>query len=68
MKLSETTKQNLVVNLLNIYREIGIDITVSDQFFCRDHLVLKDNNKNIRKKQNHYKQKNKDEKIKELEN
>ena len=68
MKLSETKKQNLVVNLLNIYREIGIDITVSDQFFCRELLVLKDNNKNIRKKQNHYTKKNKDEKIKELEN
>ena len=68
MKPSETKKQNLVISLLNIYREIGIDITVSDKFFYKEPFVLKDNNKNIRKKQNHYTQKNKDEKIKELEN
>ena len=68
MKLLETKKQNLVFNFLNIYREIGIDITVSDKLFCKELFVLKENNKNIRKKQNHNTPKIKDEEIKELEN
>ena len=62
MKLLEIKNEKLISNIINFYREIGIDITVSDKFF------YKGNKENIRTKVNHFTQKNKATKIKELEN
>ena len=61
MKQSEIKNQKLITNALNFYREIGIDITISKQTFS-------DNKRNVKKRSYHYTQKNKEEKIKELEN
>ena len=61
MKQLEVKNQKLITNVLNLYREIGIDITVSDKFFYKEPFLFKDN------KENHYTQKNKELKIKELE-
>ena len=55
MKLVETKNQKLITNILNFYREIGINITVSDKFFYKDPFLFKETKKN------------KEIKIKELE-
>ena len=61
MTLPEHKNEKLIKNTLNFYREIGIDITFSNKIF-------KYNKKNVREKYHYYTQKNKDEKINELEN
>ena len=61
MKQLDAKNQKLITNVLNLYREIGIDITVSDKFFYKEPFLFKDN------KKNHYTQRNKELKIKELE-
>ena len=68
MKQLETKNQKSTANVLNFYREIGIDITVTNKFFHKEVFLLKDNKKNKITKQNHYTPLNKDEEIKELEN
>jgi len=64
---TETKNQKLVMNVLNFYREIGIDITVSNRFLSQEHNLFKDNKKNIKLNKNYNTQKNKNIKIKELE-
>ena len=67
MKQLEIKNQKSVTNVLNFYKEIGIDITVSDKFFHKESLSFKDNEKNVRLNQNGYIQKNNDLLIKQLE-
>ena len=62
MKQLETKTPKLITNVLNFYKEMGIDITVSNEFFHKEPLLLKDN------KQNKNTDNNKELKIKELEN
>ena len=67
MKQLETKNQKLIINVLDFYREIGIDITVHDKFFCKEPFLFKDNKENIRPEINHYSKTNKELQIKELE-
>ena len=67
MKQLETKNQKLITNVLDFYREIGIDITVYDKFFCKEPFLFKNNKKNIRPEINYYSKKNKELQIKELE-
>ena len=67
MKQLETKNQKLITNVLNFYREIGIDITVHDKLFCKESFLFEDNKKNIRPEINLYSKKNKELQIKELE-
>ena len=46
MKQLETKNQKLITNVLDFYREIGIDITVYDKFFCEASFLIEDNKKN----------------------
>ena len=67
MKQLETKNQTLITNVLDFYREIGIDITVYNKFVCKDALLFTNNKKNIRPEINYYSKKNKELQIKELE-
>ena len=67
MKQLETKNQKLITNVLNFYREIGIDITVHDKLFCKESFLFEENKKNIRPEINLYSKKNKELQIKELE-
>ena len=67
MDQTETKYQKLIINALNFYTEIGIDITVSNRFSSQEHILFEDNKKNIKLNKNYNIQKNKDIKIKELE-
>ena len=67
MKQLETKNQKLITNILDFYREIGIDCTVYDKFFCEASFLFEDNKKNIRPEINHHSKKNKELQIKELE-
>lgn len=62
MKQLETKTPKLITNVLNFYKEIGIDITVSNEFFHKEPVLFKDNKKNKNT------DKNIELKIKELEN
>lgn len=55
MKQEETEHQKLITNIFNIYKEIGIYITVSDKLLYKEIFLSKENKKN------------KDIKIKKLE-
>jgi len=55
LKLVETKNQKLITNILNLYREIGIYITVSDKILFKEPFLFKETKKN------------KEIKIKELE-
>ena len=67
MKQLETKNQKLITNVLDFYREIGIDITVYDKFLCKEPFLFKDNQKNIRSEINIHSKNNKEIQIKELE-
>ena len=67
MDQTETKYQKLIINALNFYTEIGIDITVSNRFSSQEHILFEDNKKNIKLNKNYNIQKNKNIKIKELE-
>ena len=67
MKQLKTKNQKLITNVLDFYREIGIDITVYDKFICEAPFLFEENKKHIRTEINHYSKKNKELKIKELE-
>ncbi len=67
MDQTDTKNQKIITNILNFYREIGIDITVSNKFFYKDPALLKGYKKNIKINKNYDIQKNKDIKIRELE-
>ena len=63
----KTKNQKLINNVLNLYREIGIDITVSNKFFSQKHVLIPENKKNINLDKNYNTKKNKNIEIKELE-
>ena len=65
MKQLETKNQKLIINVLNFYREIGIDITVYNKVFCKESFLFEDNKKNIRPEINLHSKKNKELQIKE---
>ena len=67
MKQLETKNQKLITNILDFYREIGIDSTVYDKFFCEAPSLFEDNKKNIRPEINFHLKKNKQLQINELE-
>ena len=67
MKQLETKNQKLITNVLDFYREIGIDITVHDKFLCKEPFLFKANQKNIRSEINIHSKNNKEIQIKELE-
>ena len=67
MKQLETKNQKLITNVLDFYREIGIDITVYDKFLFKEPLLFKDNKKNIRPEINIHSKNNNEIQIKELE-
>ena len=54
MKQLETKNLKFFNNVLDFYREIGIDITVYDKFFCKEPFLFKNNKKNIRPEINHH--------------
>ena len=68
MDQNEIKNQKLITNVLNFYKEIGIDITVSNKSFYKEHISCKDRNKTIKLNKNYNTKKNKDIKIRELEN
>ena len=53
MKQLETKNQKLTTNILNFYREIGINITVSDKLFYKEPFLLRANKENKKQKQIH---------------
>ena len=67
MKQLETKNQKLITNVLDFYREIGIDITVYDKFFSEASFLFENNKKHIRPEINYDSKKNKELQIKELE-
>ncbi len=67
MDQNETKNQKLITNVLNFYKEIGIDITVSKNFFYKEPILFKGNKKNIKLNKSYNIQNNKDIKIRELE-
>ena len=67
MDQTETKNQKIITNILNFYREIGIDIIVSNKFFYKDPVLISGNKKKIKLDKNHNIQKNKEIKIRELE-
>ena len=67
MKQLEIKNQKLITNVLNFYREIGIDITVYDKFFYKEPFLFRENKKNISPEINLNSKKNKELQIKELE-
>ena len=67
MKHLEIKNQKLITNILDFYREIGIDSTVYDNCFYETSFLFEDNKKNIRPERNHHSKKNKELQIRELE-
>ncbi len=67
MDQNEKKNQKLITNVLNFYREIGIDITVSNKFFYKEHISYKDRNNTIKLNKIYNTKKNKEIKIKQLE-
>ena len=67
MKQLEIKNQKFITNVLNLYREIGIDITMSNKFLDNESVFSIDKKEDVRPKQNYYLQQNKDHKISELE-
>ena len=67
MDHTETKNQKIITNVLNLYKEIGIDIIVSNKFLNKESVLFKGNKKNIKLNKNYNIQKNKDIEIRELE-
>ena len=67
MKQLENKNQKYITNIISFYREIGIDIIVSNKFFNTVPFLYKNNKKNINLNKNHNISKNKEIKIKQLE-
>ena len=67
MKQLENKNQNLITNILSFYKEIGIDIIISNKLLNTESYLLKDDKKNINSNKNHDISKNKEVKIKQLE-
>ena len=67
MKQFENKNQKLITNVLNFYKEIGVDILVSNQCSNADFFLFKDNKKDANQNKNYDTPKNRELKIKELE-
>ena len=67
MNQLENKNQNYITNILSFYKEIGIDIIVSNKFLNTVSYLSKDNKKNINSNKNRDTQINKESKIKQLE-
>ena len=68
MKQLENKNQKLITNVLNFYKEIGVDILVSNQLSYTDSFLFKDNKKDPNQNKNCDTPKNRELKIKQLEN
>ena len=68
MKQLQNKNQKLTTNVLNFYKEIGVDILVSDQLSYTNSFLFKDNKKDANQNKNCDTPKNRELKIKELEN
>jgi DNA polymerase len=66
LKQLENKNQKLITNVLNFYKEIGIDILVSNQLSYADNFLFKDNKKDANQN-NSDTPKNRELKIKQLE-
>ena len=66
MDHTETKNQKLILSVLNLYKDIGIDFTVSKRIFSQEYILFKDK-KNIKLDKNYNTQKNKNIKVSELE-
>ena len=67
MKQLETKNQKIITNIINLYREIGIEIIVSEEHFYKESFLFRENKKNKKQEHNYHTKKNKDIKIKKLE-
>ena len=67
MKQLENKNQNYISNILSFYKEIGIDIIVSNEFLDTVSSLSKDTKKNTNSNKNCDTSKNKELKIKQLE-
>tara|TARA_X000000950_G_scaffold1633_1_gene1762 strand:+ start:930 stop:1676 length:747 start_codon:yes stop_codon:yes gene_type:complete len=67
LKQFENKNQKLITNVLNFYKEIGVDILVSNQCSNADFFLFKDNKKDANQNKNYDTPKNRELKIKELE-
>jgi len=68
LKQLENKNQKLITNVLNFYKEIGVDILVSNQLSYADNFLFKDNKKDANQNKNCDTPKNRELKIKQLEN
>ncbi len=68
MKQLENKNQKLITNVLNFYKEIGVDILVSNQLSNTNSFLFKDNKKDVNQNKNCDTPKNRELKIKQLEN
>ena len=68
MKQLENKNQKLITNVLNFYKEIGVDILVSNQLSNTNSFLFKDNKKDTDQDKNCDTPKYRELKIKELEN
>ena len=68
MKQLENKNQKLITNVLNFYKEIGVDILVSNQLSNTNSFLFKDNKKDVNQNKNFDTSKNRELKIKQLEN
>ena len=68
MKQLQNKNQKLITNLLNFYKEIGVDILVSNQLSNTNSFLFKDNKKDVNQNKNCDTPKNRELKIKQLEN
>jgi len=67
LKKLENKNQKLITNVLNFYKEIGVDILISNQFSNKDSFLFKDSKKDTNPNKNCDTPKNRELKIKELE-
>jgi len=68
LKQLENKNQKLITNVLNFYKEIGVDILVSNQLSNTNSFLFKDNKKDVNQNKNCDTPKNRELKIKQLEN
>ncbi len=67
MDNTKIKNQKTITNVLNLYREIGIDIIVSNKFLYKEPVLFKGEKKNIKLNKNYNIPKNKNIEIRELE-
>jgi len=67
LKQLENKNQKLITSVLNFYKEIGVDILVSNQLSNTNSFLFKDNKKDVNQNKNCDTPKNRELKIKQLE-